>query len=290
MKEFLTFSDLELELLSNFSIEFRGNCFYNNKTGNEFTFKKANNGPIKRLGSDEEYQSYEFKGRDGKIVFVRSDRKQSSEIPSIMVDINGVSYAIGECYDNDPCRDIDDTNDAVVEIKKNLKTITFQYMNKGKQHAIKIIPECRYNLSRTCFIERLKTVAVIKREFCTLSRDAVNNELNIEKTDTTYRNLFEDTVNKLYDNQEDRDNIKKIATIFARVDLATLYIPSIRKTIMDIDLQNEEAYVKHVHDTSIKEIEDRYAKEKADINRRLEEIEKLASEYPVNVEEETKKK
>lgn len=290
MKEFLTFSDLELELLSKLNVEFRGNCFVNILTGHEFTFKKTNYGIIKSFGNNEKYQSYEFKGKDGKIVFVRSTKPLEDYIPSIMVDINGASFAIGESYNNDPYRIIDDSNDAVTEIKKNLKNILFQYRNKDRHYyAIKIIPECMYFLSRTYFMEQTKTVAVIKREFCTLSRDAMNKELNVERTDSRYEDLFEDTVDKIYDKEEDRDVIKKLSTIFTRVNLATLYLPSIRKVIMQIDLQNEESHVKHVHDMSIKEIEERYEKDVADINRRREEIEKLAAAYPVE-KEETKKK
>ena len=290
MKEFLTFSDLELELLSNFGIEYSGNCFTNKKTGNQFIFKKASYGPIKSFVSDEKFQSYEFKGKDGTIVFVRSDRKLVSAIPSIIVNLNDVSFAIGEDYSNEAYRLIgNNASKGVNEIKNNLKTITFQYMNKDKKYGIKIIPDWKKNLSGTYFFFKLKSVLAIKREFSLLSRETSYENLKIEKTDCcTYQDLFEDTVSKLYDRQEDIDNIKKVASIFAKVDKATLYLPSVCSKDFEILFQHEASDSKFVHDMNLKQIEETYEKEIADINRRKDECEELATQYVVN--HESKKK
>ena len=126
MKEFLTFSDLELDFLNKLGIYFHGNCFYyeTDSTYHVFNFTGSRYGVIPEFDIIEHQGSnnyiYEFKGKYGRLLFIRNDCHELYGMPSLIVKLKDFTFAIGEEKFEVPWEEVHELTDEEQKIYEDI--------------------------------------------------------------------------------------------------------------------------------------------------------------------------
>ena len=237
MKEFLTFSDFELEVLRKLGIHPVANYFYHMQDKVNFVCKGASFAPIKDFGDDgTNYYTYEFKSKIGSIIFVRADHETSDYIPSLIIKFRDIQIAVGESNDNEPHHIIGDgESDTQKDIMKKMKSITVQMRNtRGNrlQSCIHFKPVVNDTISWT-FIRDDATseipAATIEGtlDSARLSFRGKENE-PCSYSYEHYKTLLEYTIRQVFEKEPRMQEIYLLlVTTFGKAYDASLYIPAL---------------------------------------------------------------
>lgn len=293
MKEFLTFTDLELEFLYTLGIDYRTNYFCNINTNNAFNCIGTKHGPIKAFGSSIEYDTYEFKGKDGTITFIRSNQRPNELIPTIIVKLKNVELAIGESYDNEPYRDIgDNISDDVKEIMKDMRSICIQVRTKlshgHEQPSIIFRPKASDIISSTLLLKGVKNSAEIKGTMSGLSLSTSVDKNIIYNGVEAYEEVLKNTLDSFYTNDPvAREYLHMFVPILLNAYNASLYIPSIFQEKYKIEYTNRKAGTSHYYDNEIEKIKSEKQQALSDIHKQEEMFNSIVGNFSI---EQAKKK
>lgn len=285
MKEFLTFSDLELEFLGALGLYPVGNFFQNLETGQAYKCIGGNYTPIKEFGSnDASFYTYEFKGKEGTIIFVRADYAVDDSIPSVMVKFNrGISVYLGSSYQNDPHRSIsDDVTDEEKNIMSDIKNITIQTLNpRGNKHnyIIRFRPEAADILSKTYFLDGLTTLGVLEGGLSTICCPKEYGDYTVGLNE--YHDAMKNEINNVFHDPQIRDLFIGLIPVFERAYKATLYIPAIFENKYHIRYQREKTSTELHYSGIINGYEEEKKKALENIKANEEDFERIVKNYPL---------
>ena len=210
MQKKFEFTDYELEFLEALGITFNNNSFHSQETGNDFVPIKTTYGTVKGFGTDEKFYKYTFKGKDGSIIFLRTNNKWAElQFPSFCLKFNDITLTSKKstngaiAYDSADC----EANIESAEIIENINRIYVDAVDKSDKirHAcISICPydglKPDYDLSRTDLIvgPTIKSVARLFGRLTGLVQDT--KETDIRRSNAACNPLIR-TLRDLQDNR-----------------------------------------------------------------------------------------
>ena len=123
MKQFLTFTDSELEFLKILGFTYNGHTFVEDNK-NIYKCVGAYSDNLKEYKSISGYYTYIFKGRNGSITFIRPCNEH---MPSVIVKLKNLTFTYNDftCGERDLYPNIDnETLDNMANVLDEIKNIT----------------------------------------------------------------------------------------------------------------------------------------------------------------------
>lgn len=286
MKEFLVFSDFELEFLKALGINFADHCFYNIDNNHAYFLTSARYKTLPEVYSaTASFMAYEFKGKDGTIVFVRSN-DGSNVIPvyvkykDLIVEFGSAKYPLAKIPD--------DLSDESKEIINNLRSITVSIMKKKQFSSIYVSPVMDFNkIFRVNIWGRSPSVAGdsanIIGNMSGIEQTIDNKTTNYELSKESFQAVLNNTINEFFkDDERLRNLFLKFIPLFTKVFESSLYMPALCEDYYRDRIQLYRDLVQKNYDERTAEAKFILDNKTEDFNNQEAALNSMIEDYPIH--------